>query len=244
MTAAAERSGLLAVLRSELAPRPGRTAQVARIAVNCTIVVVIGMIFHIPLTPYMAYAVILATRDEAASTLMFGIVAVLAFTIAVGLSLLFYTLDASEPGLRIPLMAASTFIGMYLVRVMALGPVAFLASFVLVLSQTLIDEIPNLEALTHFVLWLWPVVTIPVTVTVLTNLLIGEHPTRLARRSALGLLAALAEALKSGDPSPLAARQAETVALLEIRHKAGMLDHDLRGRNAIDSQLIETLAEL
>ena len=244
MTAAADRPGLLAVLRSELAPRPGRTAQVARIAVNCTIVVIIGMIFQIPLTPYMAYAVILATRDEAASTLMFGIVAVLAFTIAVGLSLLFYTLDASEPALRIPLMAASTFIGMYMVRVLALGPVAFLASFVLVMSQTLIDGIPNLEALTHVVLWLWPVVTIPVTVTVVTSLLIGEHPTRLARRSALELLGALAEALKSGDPSPLAARQAEAVALLEIRHKAGMLDHDLRGRNAIDSLLIETLAEL
>jgi len=244
MTATTNQTGLLAVLRAELAPRPGRMAQVARIAVNCTIVVIIGMIFQIPLTPYMAYAVLLASREETASTLMFGVVAVLAFTIAVGLSLLFYSLDASEPALRIPLMALSTFIGMYLVRVMSLGPVAFLASFVLVLSQTLIDEIPNLEALTHFVLWLWPVVTIPVTVTVLVNLLIGEHPSRLARRSALGLIRALAEALRSGDSASLAAHQDEAVNLLEVRHKAGLLDHGLRGRNAIDSMLIETLAEL
>ena len=242
MTAATDR--MLAVLRSELAPRPGRMAQVARIAVNCTIVVIIGMIFQVPLTPYMAYAVLLVSRDEAASTLLFGMVSVAAFTIAVGLSLLFYSLDASEPALRIPLMAVSTFVGMYLVRVMALGPVAFLGSFVLVLSQTLIDEIPNLEALTHFVLWLWPVVTIPVTVTVLVNLLIGDNPSRLARRSALKLLGALAEALRSGNTSPLAALQAEAVTLLEVRHKAGLLDHGLRGRDAIDSMLVETLAEL
>ena len=244
MTAATDRSGLLAVLRSELAPRPGRVAQVARIAVNCTLVVIIGMIFQVPLTPYMAYAVLLVSREEAASTLLFGMVAVLAFTIAVGLSLLFYCLDAAEPALRLPLMALSTFIGMYLVRVMALGPVAFLASFVLVLSQTLIDEIPDLEALTHFVLWLWPVVTIPVVVTVLVNLVIGDHPTRLARQSALKLLHALAEALRSGDCAPLAVLQDEAVALIEIRHKAGVLDHDLRGRETIDSMLIETLAEL
>lgn len=72
----------------------------------------------------------------------------------------------------------------------------------------------------------------------------GDNPSRLARRSALKLLEALAEALRSGDSSPLAALQAEAVALVEVRHKAGVLDHDLRGRDVLDGMLIETLAEL
>ncbi|MEA1648497.1 FUSC family protein [Nitrospirillum sp. BR 11164] len=242
--ATTDQPALFAFLRAELAPRPGRIGQVFRIAVTCTVVVVIGQIFQVPLTPYMAYAVFLVSGSEAASTLMVGLVAALAFTLAVGLSLLFYVLDASEPALRIPLMALSTFAGMYLVRVMTLGPVMFLASFVLVLSQTLIDEIPNLEALTHTVLWLWVVVMIPVMATILVNLLAGEDPGRLARRSAHDLLKALADALRHGDFPGLAARREEAVTLMEMRQKAAFLKPGLHGRDALDSMLIETVAEL
>jgi multidrug resistance protein MdtO len=238
------RSALLSFLREELAPHPGRVAAVLRIATCCTLVVAIGMLYRIPLTAYMAYAVFVVGCREAASTLLTGVVAALAFTIAVALSLLFYTLDASEPALRLPLMAASTFIGVFLTRTMALGPVAFLASFVLVLSQTLIDEIPSLEALTRFVLWLWVVVMVPVTVTVLVNLLIGENPGRLTRRTAVRLLRTLAAALRRGDAMPLPRAEAEAVELIELREHAGMLDRSLRDKAAIDTMLIETLAEL
>lgn len=241
---AATGRGFLAFLGRELASRPGRLAAVARIAAGCSLVVAIAMLYQIPLPAYMAYAVFLISRDEAASTLLTGIVAALAFTIAVALSLLFYTLDASEPALRLPLMALSTFIGMFLVRTMALGPVAFLAGFVLVLSQTLIDKIPNLEALTRLVLWLWVVVMIPITVTVLMNLLVGENPARLARRAALELLQALASALRHGDAEPLHYHQEKALKLAELRQRAGMLDHSLRPLAAVDGALIEALAEL
>jgi len=243
-TARPPRSALLSLLREELAPRPGRLAAVARIVGCCTVVVAIGMLYQIPLPAYMAYAVFLVSRDEAASTLLTGVVAALAFAVAVALSLLFYTLDASEPALRLPLMAASTFIAMFLVRTMPLGPVAFLAGFVLVLSQTLIDRITNLEALTRLVLWLWVVVAVPVTVTVLVNLAIGEDPARLARRTSLRLLHALAASLRGDVISALPQLRAEAVGLLEVRERAGMLHRRLRGRAAIDTMLIETLAEL
>ena len=238
------RWALLSFLREELRPRPGRVAAVLRLSICCTLCVAIGMLYRIPLTAYMAYAVFVIGWREAASTLLTGVVAALAFTIAVALSLLFYTLDASEPALRLPLMAVSTFIGIFLTRTMALGPVAFLASFVLVLSQTLIDEIPSLEALTHFVLWLWVVVMVPVTVTVLVNLLIGENPSRLTRRTAVRLLRTLAAALRRGDAMPLPRAEAEAVELIEVRERAGMLDRSLREKAGIDTKLIETLAEL
>ena len=236
--------GLLAFLGAELAPRPGRVAAVTRIAANCTVVVVIAMLYQIPLAAYMAYLVFLVSREEAASTLLTGVVALIAITLAVGLSLLCFTLDASEPALRLPLMAAATFIGMFLVRTMALGPVAFLASYLLVQSQTLIDEIPSLEALTRLVLWLWVVVAVPVALTALVNLAIGENPSRLALRTALRLLAALSAALRGDEHEPLQHLQAEAVGLIELRQRAGMLDHSLRSRSAIDTALIETLAEL
>ena len=238
------RSALLSFLREELEPRPGRIAAVVRIAGSCAVVVAVAMLYQIPLPAYMAYIVFLISREEAASTLLTGVVGVAAATLAVALSLLFYTLDASEPALRLPLMAVGTFGGMFLARTMALGPVAFLAAFILVLSQTLIDQVPTLEVLTRLLLWLWVVVTIPVALTVLVNLTIGESPTRLAHRTARRLLGELATALRQGPAATLPHCQAEAVALLELRQRAVMLDHDLRGRTAIDTMLIETLSEL
>jgi multidrug resistance protein MdtO len=232
-------------LRQELAPRPGRVAAAARIAGSCAVVVAIAMVFQIPLPAYIAYLVFLVSQTEAASTMLTGIVGTLAVTLAVALSLLFYTLDASEPALRLPLMAVATFAAMFLTRTLALGPVFFLMGFVLVLSQTLIDEIPNLEALTRLVLWLWVVVTLPAVWTVLLNLVIGENPTRLAHRTAVRLLNCIAAGLRDGfKAGSLERHRADAIALVDLRHRAGMLDHTLNTRTASDTALIETLAEL
>src|SRR5271156_2896877 len=126
-----QRWGLWSFLRDELAARPGRVAASARIAGGCVLVVAIAMIYQIPLPAYMAYLVFLISQKETASTLLTGVVGSLAVTRAVVLSLLLYALEAAEPALRLPLMAASTFGAMFLARTMALGPVAFLAGYVL-----------------------------------------------------------------------------------------------------------------
>ena len=238
------RPGLLTFLREELAPRPGRVAAVLRISCCCTLIVAIGMLYQIPIPAYMAYIVFLASREETASTLLFGVLGALAATLAVALSVLFYVVDASELALRLPLMAVSTFLGMFLLRTMALGQVAFLASFVLVLSQTLIDVFPTLEGLTRFVLWLWVVALLPAVVTVLVNLAIGEQPARLARRTALRLLGDLAASLRSGHAWPLDRDLADAVGLVELRQRAALLDRRLHGQTAIDTMLIETVTEL
>jgi multidrug resistance protein MdtO len=238
------RSAFLSFLREELAPRPGRVAAASRIAGNCALVVAIAMLYEIPLPAYMAYVVFLCSQEEAAGTLLTGVVAALAVTVAVALSLLLYTLDASEPALRLPLMAGSSFVGIFLMRTIKLGPVPFLASFILVLSQTLVDGIPSLEALTRLVLWLWVIVAVPIALTILVNLLIGENPARLARSTARRLLGDLATALRSGDAAPLQRQQAEAIGLVELRQRAGLLNPSLRARTAIDTMLIETLVEL
>ena len=85
---------------------------------------------------------------------------------------------------------------------------------------------------------------IPITVTVLMNLLVGENPARLARRAALELLQALASALRHGDAEPLHYHQEKALKLAELRQRAGMLDHSLRPLAAVDGALIEALAEL
>lgn len=131
-----------AFLREELRPRPGRLAAVARIATCCTIVVATAMLYRIPEPAYSAYIVFFLGRGDTAVTVRTGLVGAVAITLAAMLSLLFYSLDAGEPALRLPLMGASCFLGMFLMRTMAIGPIAFLAGFLLVVTQGIIDVIP------------------------------------------------------------------------------------------------------
>src|SRR5258708_7420067 len=174
MTALASVSGrqwpFLAFLREELAPRPGRLGSAARIATCCTIVVATTMLYQIPEPAYAAYIVFFLGRGDAAITLRIAMAGAIGVTLAPLLSLLFYSLDAGEPALRLPLMAVSTFLGMFLLRTMAIGPIAFLAGFLLEVTPTLIDGLPNLQALTRFLLGLCVGVLLPGVVTVLANL--------------------------------------------------------------------------
>jgi multidrug resistance protein MdtO len=235
---------LAAWLRDELAPRAGRGEAVARIAFCCAFTVVVAMVFEIPLPAYMAYIVLLLSRDEYIGTLISAAGGALAATVGVVLSLLFFMLDASEPALRIPLMAVSTFVGMFLARTSALGPIAFLAGFVLVVSQTLVDGIPSTEALTRLVLWLWVVVMFPATLTTLVDLAFGRNPGRLALETGLRLLDSVTATLLGRPSVDAGDRQAQALELLELQKHAQMGDRRLRGLAEIDRRLIETLVEL
>jgi multidrug resistance protein MdtO len=202
------------------------------------------MVFEIPLPAYMAYIVLLLSRDEYIGTLISAAGGAIAATAGVVLSLLFFMVDASEPALRIPLMAVSTFVGMFLARTSALGPIAFLAGFVLVVSQTLIDGIPSTEALTRLVLWLWVVVMFPATLTALVDLAFGRNPGKLALETALRLLDSMTATLRGRPAADAGDRQAEALGLVELRQHAQMGDQRLGGLAEIDRRLIETLVEL
>jgi multidrug resistance protein MdtO len=174
---------LLESLADELAWREGRWAAVARIAGGSAITVVIAMVFQIPQPTYMAYIVFLISKDERNATVKSAIGGLAAVTIAVILVLGLELIDTAEPALRLPLMALTTFAAMFTARTFALGPISFLAGFVVVLLQTLVDDLRSTEALTRVTLWIWVVIFVPVAVTVAINLLFGEESATLAKRS-------------------------------------------------------------
>lgn len=125
----------LRFLARELAPREGRGAAVARISLGCAITVTIAMVFRIPQPTYMAYLVFVISKDERAATFKSAIGGLLAVTIALIASLVLFTVDVAEPAIRLPAMAITTFVAMYTSRTFALGPISFLAGFVLVVNR-------------------------------------------------------------------------------------------------------------
>src|ERR1700683_885464 len=202
MTALAESQRsrpLLEVLAVELASREGRWAAVVRIATGSAITVVIAMVFQIPQPTYMAYIVFLISKDEKNATVTSALGGLIAVTLAVLLVLGMELIDTSEPALRLPLMATATFAAMFTARTFALGPISFLAGFVIVLLQTLVDDIPSPEALTRATLWTWVVIFVPVAVAIIVNLLFGQGAMAFMDRIVRKVLQELETSLANGD---------------------------------------------
>jgi multidrug resistance protein MdtO len=208
---------LLEVLAVELAWREGRWAAVARIASGATITVIIAMVFQIPQPTYMAYIGFLISKDEKSGTVTTSLGGLAAATLAVVLVLGLELIDTSEPALRLPLMAVATFVAMYTARTFALGPISFLAGFVIVLLQSVVDDVKSPEALTHLTLWTWVVIFVPVAVTIIVNLLFGQGALTFMYRSVRKVLTGLEASLANGDyRQSLAEWRAQLLPLLEI----------------------------
>jgi multidrug resistance protein MdtO len=205
------RTPLLAFLAQELAPREGRGLAAARIAAGCTITVAIAMLFRIPLAAYMAYIVFLASKDDIAGTARMAVAASLAITLGVIFSLGLALISLGDPAIRLPAMALTTFLAMYSARTFALGPISFLAGFIVVTMQSVVDQVPSPEAFTRLTLWLWVVVVVPVVVTMLINLLFGPAASAVAERGVKKVLTDLDAALAGGE---IAGRLGEWRAIL------------------------------
>jgi multidrug resistance protein MdtO len=193
------RTPFLAFLAQELAPREGRGLAVARIAAGCTITVAIAMTFRIPLAAYMAYMVFLASKDDIAGTARMVVAACIAITLGVIFSLGLAQISLGDPAIRLPAMALTTFLAMFTARTFALGPISFLAGFIVVTMQSVVDQVPNPEAFTRLTLWLWVVVVVPVAVTMLINLLFGPVASAVAERGVRKVLTDLEAALTRGQ---------------------------------------------
>jgi multidrug resistance protein MdtO len=202
------RKPFLAFLAQELAPREGRGLAAARIAAACTITVAIAMVFRIPLAAYMAYMVFLTSKDDTAATLTMAVAGTVAVTLAILFTLGIAQISLGDPAIRLPAMALTTFLAMFSVRTFALGPISFLAGFLVVMMQSVIDEVPNPEAFTRTTLWLWVVVVVPAFTMTLINLLFGPQGAAVAER---GVRKDLEAALTRGE---IAGRLAQWRAIL------------------------------
>lgn len=193
------RNAFLQFLAQELAPREGRGLAIARIASACTITVTIAMVFRIPLAAYMAYMVFLTSKDDIAGTARMAVGGTLAITLGVIFSLGLAQISLGDPAIRLPAMALTTFLAMYSARTFALGPISFLAGFIVVTMQSVVDQVPTPEAFTRLTLWLWVVVVVPVAVTMLINLLFGPAASAVAERGVRKVLTDLEAGLNRGE---------------------------------------------
>src|SRR5215471_11430289 len=191
---------LVALLRRELRPTPGRLGNCLRIVVVLFVLVAIAETFRISEIALSGYIVLFLSGREAASTVLTALLAGIAVVLAIFVTIAVFMLSLSEPALRIPLMAMMTFVAMFLSRTATPGPVFFVAGFIIAYGLTLGDQVlglalqpataeqfalpeivfvPPAEALVRFLLWLSLAVALPIILVIVANLLTGRDPARL-----------------------------------------------------------------
>src|SRR5947199_9850869 len=99
--------------------------------------------------------VCLFSTDGKLLTKITGLGGGIVLTIGIGATLLLYKFTYGHPELRIPGMAIALFLGMWLSRVLVIGPLGFLLGFVVAVSQSVGAEIPSPELVVRGLLWLW-----------------------------------------------------------------------------------------
>src|SRR4026208_505531 len=88
-------------------------------------------------------------------TTIVGIGGLIGVTVAIGVSLLLYKFTYGYPELRIPGMAIALFLGMWLSRILVIGPIGFIIGFLVAYTQSIADQIPSPELLVRAALWVW-----------------------------------------------------------------------------------------
>jgi multidrug resistance protein MdtO len=166
-----------------LKPFPGRGRITLRLAVACTLIVLVTYTFRMPFQDLMPFFVLFITKEEKVTTAVTALLVLLAITLAIAVAILIYKCTGDRAEFRIPGIALEIFIGMFLFRVLSIGAVGWILGFIVAASQSVVYLFPSPEETVHQFLWLWVAVVFPVAVAWLANLLLFPvSPTRLLQR--------------------------------------------------------------
>jgi multidrug resistance protein MdtO len=194
------------LIRDELMLSPARTARMLRMTAIVALVVVISMAKRVPEVALSAYIIFFLGQRDVAMTLRTGVGAVIAVTIAIAVSFVCLLLTIAEPALRLPVMVAFAFGGVYLMRATPVGQLGFLVGFVGFYSLTYADQLPSPELMVRGLLWLWVVIAYPVALLVLVDLAFGSRPEEVYRDGIAARIGAAADFLGAAPKHEAKAR--------------------------------------
>jgi len=163
--------GSLEWFKRELAPTPARARRAAIMVAASVLCVIISMTLQVPELSVTAYMPFFMSKESKFLTTVTGVIGLIGLTIGIGASLLLYKFTYGHPELRIPGMAITLFLGMYVSRIFVLGPLGFIIGFVVAVSQSVGEAVPSPELLVRGLLWLWVAIAYGAGLTVVLNLL-------------------------------------------------------------------------
>jgi uncharacterized membrane protein YccC len=176
-------SDWFAWIKHELAPTREREIRTAILVIGVVSCVIISMALQVPELAVTAYMVFFLSKESKRLTIITGVGGLIGVTIAVAATLLLYKFTYGYPELRIPGIAIALFLGMWLSRILVIGPIGFIIGFLVAYTQTIADQTPSPELLVRASLWVWVAIAYGAAIIVVLTLLFLPDSAEPAERS-------------------------------------------------------------
>ncbi len=188
-----------------LAPFPGRAAMVARVALICTLTVLVTSAYGTPEAAISAYVVFFLIRPDRVTSVVLAVAMLLLVTIVIGLVLGVAMFSVDYSILRVACMVVLSIGLLYLTSASKLRPVGAILAMIVGFGLDQLGLVPFGEAATRGLMYAWLMVAIPVGVAIVVNLLIAPSPRRLACAQLAKRLRLAAQRLRGDDDATRAA---------------------------------------
>ncbi len=230
---------LLAFLRRELAPFPGRATATLRITVACVAVLILCMTLRVPEAYLSVWVVFKIALEESGETLLTGVAALIALTVGISLSLILLFVAIDQPWLRFGLIGLSSAAAFFLRRTFAIGAAGFLLGLISTVILTLPDFVRAPEQMVRLALWVWPLFALGIAAAVVVNLLLApSDPATLLRGELVARVraaeAAIASCLGSAKSTaePMRLAISGSARMLQLLRDSAIVHPALRARSA------------
>ncbi len=226
----------LDALWETLKPFPGRAQLTLRLAFVCTAIVLVAVTFRLPFQDLLPFFILFVTKEEKVSTAVSTLLVLVTITLAIAVSIVLFKFTGNRAEFRIPAIAVEIFVGMYLFRILAIGPVGWILGFVCAASQSLVYLFPDPEETIHQFLWLWVAIAFSVALAWMANLLLFPvSASRLLQQELVASWRAIEDSsalLTMGSPSAAgllrSPAQRGPIHLLKLLKLSLIESHDLR----------------
>jgi multidrug resistance protein MdtO len=158
----------------ELMPFQGRFATAWRISAICALATLAFMTWQIPLAAIGCYLVLFVMKPDPGESTLMAIAICILVSVVVALLVWLTRLSIDIPTLRLLILAASSFIFMYLASASKLGPVGNIIALVIAFIMTLLGDAPFGEVATRGILYAWLMALIPMGLLVACNMIFGR----------------------------------------------------------------------
>src|SRR5499427_3212557 len=148
-------TGLWDFLRRELAFTPERWHATLRLTLACTAATIPIMMFKLHLPLLAMILMYLITKEETTATLVGTLAGIIGVTISLGLALLVYLVALDITWLRVCLIPVFVGGGLFLNRILVLGPLGTAIGLPAALAMIVPDVLPIPGILDRFLIWLW-----------------------------------------------------------------------------------------
>src|SRR5712672_2099116 len=168
---------------SLLRPFAGRFEFAARLALICALTTLVAEIYQTPEPALTAYIAFFVVKPDRMTSIVISIVMLLLITVVIGLLILISMAVIDQPAWRVASMVLISFGLLFLASASKLKPVGSIIALIAAYALDLVSKAQIGELATRGLLYAWLFVTIPASMSVIVNLLLGPAPRRLVERA-------------------------------------------------------------